>query len=129
MEKSPVHSGPGWNGTLCIFFAVTVTSLFILCLFLLEGEKKTERESNGEKKCMEFRFILVRISDFCPKGFLVDFDDQYGKLEVFKILYKKYVDLIGQKPREHFLKILKIQTHLLVGFLCLNIPPIPVKNP
>ena len=34
-------------------FFVAITALFkiILCLFFLEGEKKRERESNGDKKC------------------------------------------------------------------------------
>jgi len=32
------------------FFAITALTLFILCLFFLEGEKKRERESNGDKK-------------------------------------------------------------------------------
>ena len=32
------------------FVGITALSLFILCLFFLEGEKKMERESNGEKK-------------------------------------------------------------------------------
>ena len=37
---------------LCNFFfiAITAPSLFILCLFFLEGENKRERESNGDKK-------------------------------------------------------------------------------
>jgi len=39
------------------FFAITALTLFILCLFFLEGEKKRERESNGDKKFTEFRFI------------------------------------------------------------------------
>ena len=34
------------------FFCVAITSLslFIPCLFFLEGEKNKERESNGDKK-------------------------------------------------------------------------------
>ena len=35
---------------------------FILCIFFLEGEKKKERKSNGDKKCTEFRFIEIGVS-------------------------------------------------------------------
>ena len=36
---------------LCYFFgAITALSLFILCLYFLEGVKKKERGNNGDKK-------------------------------------------------------------------------------
>ena len=34
-------------------------SLFILRLFFLEGEKEMDRESDGDKKCTEFRSIKI----------------------------------------------------------------------
>ena len=34
------------------FVAITALSLFILCLLYLEGEKKRERKSNGDKNKM-----------------------------------------------------------------------------
>ena len=44
------------------FVAITALSLslFILCVFFLEEDKNRERESNGVKKCTEFRLIKVQ---------------------------------------------------------------------
>ena len=57
-----------FNVTPCIFFIVTTAiSLFILCHFFLGGEKKRERENNGDKKCTEFRFIRKNIFFFYRK--------------------------------------------------------------
>ena len=35
---------------LASFVTITTLSLFLLCLFFLEGEKKMERENNVDKK-------------------------------------------------------------------------------
>jgi hypothetical protein len=41
------------------FVDIATLSFFILSLFFLEGKKKRERESNGDKKCTELRFIVA----------------------------------------------------------------------
>ena len=45
------------------FVAITALSLFIIYLLFLEGEKKGERESNGDKST-DFCFITVDVELF-----------------------------------------------------------------
>ena len=46
---------------LCAFFvAIAALSLFIRCLFFLEGEKKIEGESNGVKEMHVVQFHRYR---------------------------------------------------------------------
>ena len=44
------------------FVAITALSLFILCLYFLEGEKKREGQSNAAKKSTEFCLIQIGIN-------------------------------------------------------------------
>ena len=48
-----------WN-YIHLFVVITALPFFIISLFFLEGEKKREREIIGDKKCSEFRFILLQ---------------------------------------------------------------------
>ena len=45
------------------FVAITALSLFILCLFFLEGEKKRERQSNCDKKMHGVPFHYVYVNE------------------------------------------------------------------
>ena len=58
MKRNSVH----------FFVAITKISLFDLCLFFLEGEKKREREVMPIKKCTEFRFILYDLYSLGLRG-------------------------------------------------------------
>ena len=49
------------QNSLHFFVAITALSLFIQCLFFLEGEKKRERESDGDKKMHGVLFHHVKV--------------------------------------------------------------------
>ena len=57
MKRSSVH----------FFVAITVHSLFILCLLFLDGEEKKEKERNGDKKCTQFGFIHRFLWNIIPE--------------------------------------------------------------
>ena len=73
MKRNSVH----------FLVAIAALSLFILFLFFLEGEKKRKKESKGDKKCTEFRFIAA------DKGSILKFSLAHS---VDRII-KKYISI------------------------------------
>ena len=73
---------------LHLVVTIIALSLFIICLFFLEGEKKRERESNGNnKKCTEFRFFIFFSILFSKERF-------FGGIKLFENKMKQYIFLI-----------------------------------